>query len=184
MRKLSWIVLVGVLVAAVTGSVLYAQGGGRGGGGGGMAPGAPGAPGTEMERIKLQLEPMGLNAEERKAAEKGLEAKLKARQVLQEDLMKLRRVAEDTEATGEQLTAVVTAYNKALAKYRAVVETEDTALAKQLTPRSHARLLAAGLLDNGLGGGMRFRGGRGGGGMGGPGGRGGVGNTPPPPPRD
>jgi len=185
MKQLGWVVCVVVLVAAVTGTVLYGQGGGGGGGGnhgGGMGT-APG--GMDLERMKTQLAAYDLSADETAAAGKNMEAKFKARQALMEELGKLRQLAEDPQATTEQLTAATTAYTKAMAKYRATVQSEDSALAKKLTPRSTARLLAAGILDNGLGGG-RFRGGGGGGARGGGGGgqRSGGGGEAPPPPQD
>jgi hypothetical protein len=191
MRQLGWVVCVVVLVAAVTGTVLYGQGGGGGGRGGGMGMGGGAA---DLERMKTALLAYDLSKEETDAAGRNMEAKLKARQALMEELTKLRQTGEDPQATEAQLTAATAAYMKALTKYRTTMQSEDSALAKKLTPRSHARLLAAGILDNGLGGG-RFRGGRGGGGAGGAGGGGGGGGTfgggggggggeAPPPPRD
>ena len=183
MRQLSWVVCVVLVAAAVTGTVLYGQGGGGGGGnhGGGMGTGQGG---LDLERMKTQLAAYDLSADETVAAGKNMEAKFKARQALMEELGKLRQLSEDPQATNEQLTAATAAYTKAMAKYRATVQSEDSALAKKLTPRSTARLLAAGILDNGLGGG-RFRGGGGAGGRGGGGGgAGGGGGETPPPPRD
>jgi len=179
MKQLGWVVLVVVLIAAVAGTVLYAQGGGGGGGGRGGGPGA-GSGAMELERMKMALEGLGMSKEELAAAEKAMEVKFKARQSLQEELGKLREVAEDSQATEQQLTATVEAYAKAMSRYRTAVQNEDTALGKKLSARSRARCLAGGVLDNGLGGGLRRRGGGGGGG--GRGGEGGGGA--PPPPRD
>ena len=188
MRHLGWVVLVVMLIAAVAGTLLYAQGGGGGGGGRGGGPGA-GYGAMELERMKMALEGLGMSREELAVAEKAVEAKFKARQSLQDELGKLREVAEDSQATEQQLTAAVEAYTKAMGRYRTAVQSEDNALAKKLSARSHARSLAAGVLDNGLGGQMRRRGGAGGaGGAGGGGGRGSRGGEggggAPPPPRD
>jgi len=175
MRQLGWVVCVVLVAAAVTGTVLYGQDGGGGGGGTGTGPGA-----IDPERMKMALAAIGLSPEEAAAAGKSLEVKMKARQALTEELGKLRQVADDQQATNEQLTAATTAYTKALAKYRMTVESEDSAFAKQLSPRSYARSLVAGLVDNGLGAGRpRMGGGGGGHGGGGPGG-----GTPPPPPHE
>ena len=180
MKSLAWIVGGVVLLAATVGTALYGQGGGGGGRGG------------EMPRFRMGLEDLGLSETELAATMKSVEAKLKLRQTLQEALGKLRRVADDPQATAEQLTSAVTAYTAALAKYRAEVQAEDSALAKQLSPRSQAQLLAAGIIDNGLAftgrrpsGERGGAGGRGGeGGLGGEGGAGGAGGPPPPPPHE
>lgn len=175
MRRFAWLVGGVMLVATVTGTVLYGQG--RGGGrGAGAGMGA-----MEMERVRLALEGMGLSETELAAAQKTAEAKIRARVTLQQALEKLRQVADDPEATDAQLTAAIQEYNRALETYRTTVQNEDRALVKQLSPRSQAKLLAAGALENGLGlGRPRQAGGRragaGGGGAGAP--------PPPAPPQD
>ena len=175
MRKAGWAALVVVVVAAVIGTVLYGQEPGRGGPGAGQGPG-PGAAAMDPERMKTQLLLLGLNTQEQNAAIKGMTAKQKARQALQEQLNTLRLAADGPLATDKELTQAIATYLKALAQYHKVVQTEDAATVKRLSAKSHARCLAAGVLDNGLGGGGRTRtgGGRGGGrgGGGGGGGRG------------
>jgi hypothetical protein len=167
MRKLGWVVLVLVLIAVVAGTVLYAQAAGGEGGRRGA-----GGPGMERQRMALALQGLGLNEKETEAAEKAMAAKLEARTALQDDLGKLRLVADNPSSTDQQINQAIDAYDKAMARYRTTVQAQDSALAKQLSPRSHAKALAAGLLDNGLGGGrVRTGGGR----MGGGGGRGGGG---------
>jgi hypothetical protein len=170
MKRLAWIMCVVVLVATVTVTVLYGQGGG-GGRGAGAGRGA-----MEMERVKLALEGMGLSEAELAAAQKTAEAKIRARRTLMDELTKLREAADNPQATEEQLKAAVQAYSKALVAYNTAVQNEDSALLKQLSPRSQAKLLAAGALENGLGlGRPRQAGGR-------RGGAGGAGAPPPPPP--
>ena len=178
MMKSGWVALVAVLIAAVAGTVLYGQGGGAAGRGTGAGTGAGS---RELDRMKLTLELLGLSTQELAAAQKSGEAKMKARQALQEELGKLRQVADDSRATDQELTRAVGAYTKAMGRYRATVQSEDGALGKKLSARSRARCLAAGALDNGLGGGSRTSGGRGrGGGGDGGGGRGGGAPGGPP----
>ncbi len=171
MKKLGWVVVVLVLVAMAAGTVLYAQA--AGGGATNAAPGrGAGAAAMERERMMAQLETLGLSSKESAAAEKSVDAKLKARQALQTEMGKLRQVSENPSATDQQLDEAIGAYTKAMERYRAEVQAQDSALSKELSPKSRAKALVAGLLDNGLGGrGMRMGGGgRPGGGGGGRGG--------------
>ena len=186
MRKLGWAAVVVVVVAlAVTamayapartapGPVQVAQGPGGGGPGGQM---------SEADRAKMRdqmidrmLGQAGLNDTEKAGAKRALKAKDEARRLLSAALDKLRGVANASNSSNAQLQNALTAYRTALALYRKKTADADAALANQLSLRSHARCLALGILDNGLG----FGGGRmGGGGMrgtgrGGPGGTGGA----------
>jgi len=172
MRRLRWVALVVALVgvaALSAASVLYGQGGG--GRGEGTAPrGGMGM--MDPERMQAMMERLGLNEKEQAAAQKSIEAKLKARQALQDELDKLREVASGDKATEEQLTQAIAQYTKAMVKYREAVQAEDRTLSGQLSVRGRARCLGEGVLENELG--MRFgrrpSGGGGGGGGRGPGG--------------
>jgi hypothetical protein len=176
MKKLGWVVCVLLLVAMVAGTVLYGQATG-----GAAGPQGAGGPGMSRERMAVALQGLGLNEKEVAAAEKSMDAKQKARQTLQDELAKLRLVADNPSSTDQQINQAIAAYTKEMNRYRATVQAEDSALAKQLSPRSHAKALASGLLDNGIGGGrVRTGGGRPGGGMRG-GGMGGGGRPGGPP---
>lgn len=183
MKRLSFVALAGtlvVLMALIAISALVAQqagggpGGGMGGGGGmGRGGGRGGGGGSAMptpEQIDQMLAPAGLTDAEHTAAVSIVRSKLNARRELTTALGKLRQVALDQNSSGQQFKQAIDDYNKALAAYRSRVEAEDRGLIKQLSPKSQARCLALGVLDNGLG----MMGGRGGGGgRGGPGGGGG-----------
>jgi hypothetical protein len=169
------IALAAAVLALVVG-VLLAQppgGMGGGGGGGGQAPQAgPGAYGgraggaeREQQRMNDMLAQAGLSEAERIAAEGAVGAKLAARRELTTALTELRNTAEDQKATEAKLKQAIAAYEKALAKYRGQVEAQDRAMVAKLSVRGHARCLALGILDNGVG--MSFRRGGGGGGGGG-----------------
>ncbi|MFB3879673.1 MAG: hypothetical protein ACE149_00345 [Armatimonadota bacterium] len=157
MTRLGWMAGAVVLVAIVAGTVLYGQGD-RGERQGGPPPG-PGA--FDRERMTMTLELLGLSKAETAAALKAGEAKWKARQALEEERSKLRALADDLQAKDQQLRDGIAAYTREMGRYRSTVQSEDTALVKQLSLRSRAHCLAAGVLDNGLGMGGRQRGGGG-----------------------
>jgi len=146
MGRACWVALVVGLIAAVAGSVLYGQAGGTA-----AAPGAGAAGAASDERLKAMVDRLELSAEDRAAVESKLPALLKARQTLQDELAKLRAVADDANATPEQLTQAVDKYQAARRTYRETTRTEDRALSEKLSPRGRARCLVAGILDNGLG---------------------------------
>ena len=177
MKWSSGIASAAALAAVLAASVLYAQVGGGGGAGMGARTGA-----MDPARIRTMLERAGLNEKEQAAAQKSMEAKSKARQALQDEMDKLRLVTENSSATEEQSSQAAASYEKAMAKYREVVQTEDRTLSRELSGKGRARCLAAGIIDNGLGYSGRTRTGAGGaggaGGMrGGGGGRGGAGGA-------
>ncbi len=172
MRRLRWVALVVALVgvaALSAASVLYGQGGG--GGGGGVAPPRGGTGMMDPERMKAMMDRLGLNEKEQGAAQKSIEAKLKARQALQDELDKLREVASGDTATEQQLTQAIAQYTKAMVKYRETVQAEDRTLSGQLSVKGRARCLGEGVLENELGMRMGRRSSGGGGGGGGGGGR-------------
>jgi len=154
MRKAGWVAVAVAVMAALGGGMLYAQ---RGGGARGGAAAGPAAAAFDAQRTRTALESLGLSAPEVTAATKATEAKWKARQTLGDELQKLRTVADNPQSTEAQLTQAVSNYTKAMQRYQATVTSEDAALSKQLSIRSRARCLAAGVLDNGFGFGMRVR---------------------------
>jgi hypothetical protein len=102
-----------------------------------------------MERM---LDQAGLTDEEKAAAKKAVAAKEKARQVLANELEKLRAVAQKENPSDAELTDALALYPPALVDYRKAVAAADQALAKQLTAKAQVRCLSLGILDNGLGG--------------------------------
>ncbi len=129
---------------------------------------------TEEERAQMRaqmiermLEQTDLSDQEKAAAKSALTIKYQARQTLQAEMVKLRTVADDPDATDEQLQAALTAYRAALTEYQTTLAAEDTTLVGQLSLWSQVQCMYLGILENGLG--MRAMGGRGGD-MGGPGG--------------
>lgn len=150
MRRFVTIMLamVGLLGLALAG-VLAQAGGGAGERARGSARLDPAA--FEQERVSAALTRAGLIGAERAAAEAALKAKQEARRQLMSALEELRSVAEDPKASEAKLKEAIAAYQQQLAKYRATVEAEDKALVAKLSVRSHARCLAVGILDNGIG---------------------------------
>jgi hypothetical protein len=187
MRRLSSVASLAVLLVLAASSVRCAQMGGGEmgrGEGTGRAGGRRGAQAgaregrSDADRIAVMLEPLGLPAAERTAAEKALGAKIKARQALRQDLDKLRETAANKRASQQQLARAIDQYTKAMERYRTLIRNEDHALSARLSTRGRAVCLAAGVLDNAMGMGSRSRGGGGGssgpgGGRGGPSGGGG-----------
>ena len=169
MRRSSVVVLavaaVLSLLVALPALVAQEAGGNAPGGRMGRGPGGagPGAGPTMQEQMDSALKQAGLNDSERAAAERAVKTKMDARQELTTAFGQLRRTNSDAKATDEQLKQAVDAYGQALTKYRNAVQTEDQNLVKQLSVKSHARCLALGVLDNGLGMGGGMRGGGGGG---------------------
>lgn len=183
MTKLSWIVVVVLVLALGALSVLYGQAVAR------QASPAPSgvrmaqAPGggggwsqmSEAERAKMReqmtermIDEAGLNSKEKAAAKKSMKAKDKARQSLADELTKLRRTANKSKPTNAELTKALSSYRAAMTRYRSRAAAGDQALTKQLSLRSQVRCTSLGILDNGLGGMGAM--GRMGGGMGRPGG--------------
>jgi hypothetical protein len=105
----------------------------------------------DQERIGQVLTDAKLIGAERSAAEAALTTKYEARRDLMTALGGLRAATEDSKTTDDGLKQAVGTYEKALAKYRGVVETQDKALVAKLSVRSKARCLAVGILDNGIG---------------------------------
>ncbi len=147
MPKLS-LVVIGVLVAvlAIT-SVLYAQGtrGQRG-----QMTEAQWAQMRE-QMIERMLQQTGLTETEKAAARKTTQAKDQARQALTAEFAKLRRTANQANATNEELQNAPTAYWAALGRYYQKVQAADQALMNQLSIRSQVQCLSLGILENGLG---------------------------------
>ena len=160
MRKVGWLVFVAALIGTIAVSALYGQGRGVAAAGGGRGEG-PGAGAFDRDRTQLTLELLGLSKTETAAALRDAELKWKARQALEKERDRLRLLADDPQATDQQLSQAIAAYTKAMGSYRSAVQTEDSGLVKQLSVRSRARCLAAGILDNGLGFGRRPRSGQG-----------------------
>jgi Spy/CpxP family protein refolding chaperone len=153
MRRAWWVALAVVLLAAVAGSVLYGQASGTAAA---PAPSAGTRP-VSAERVQAMLDRLDLSAEDRAAVEKSLPVLLQAREALQEELGKLRTVADDASATSEQIAQAIDKYSTARRTYRQAARTEDRALRDKLSPRGQARCLVAGILDNGLGFGRGVR---------------------------
>jgi len=194
MTKVSWVAVAGLVLALAATSVMYALTPAPGG----SAQGAVATPVqvaqarrgerprmSEADRAKMQeqmlermLEQAGLTDDEKAAAKKAMKAKNDARQALAQKLGDLRGVADNPDATDQQLRDALAAYRAAMTEYRQKATAQDQALAAQLSLRSQARCIALGILDNGLGG-MRPQGM--GAGMRGPGGWGGPPPPPPPP---
>lgn len=166
MRRLSLVVALAAAVALLAPSLLSAQAGGaRGGMRGGRGGGAGGQ--SAAERISAALDSLGLTAAEKAAAEKAIDAKMKAHQELRTQYEKLQAVAANKNATQKELTSAYDQYIKAVDRYHSVVRDQDRALAAKLSARSKVAALEAGVLDNGMGMGGRRGGGGGGGGGGG-----------------
>jgi hypothetical protein len=178
MRRLGWVTSVGMVAAMGAASVACAQGE--------APPPPPPRAGVlaqvspramEPERAKAMVARLNLTEAESAAAVKAVLAKAKVRQALQDELAKLRTVANDEQATDEQITKQLDAVTAARRAYRTVARDEDQTLTAALSVRGRARCLAAGILDNGL---TMMGGGRGPGGPGGGGGGMGGGNGPGP----
>jgi hypothetical protein len=114
---------------------------------------------SEADRAKMRdqmmermLDDAGLSAKEKTAARSAIKANDKARQTLVDQLTRLRRTANKSQPTDEELKEALAAYRSALARYRKEVATQDATLVKQLSLKGQARFLSLGVLDNGLGG--------------------------------
>jgi hypothetical protein len=164
-------VRIAVLVLGLASASAFAAAGGASSGSGAEAGPAPiqvaqmvppggGRPGpmSEAERAKLHqqmLERMvdqsDLTANEKAAAKQTLKAKEEARSALQAELTRLRRVADKSAPTDQELGDALAAYRAAMAQYRKTVEAQDLALVKQISLHGQARCILLGILDNGIG---------------------------------
>ncbi len=166
MKRVSWLI-VGVAAAGLATVAACAQEPTPGRSGAPQmvaqlpAPGAPERFGqmSDAERAKMReqmmmrmLDEAGLTPNEKAAAKKALTANDEPRRALSEQLTKLRRVANKAKPSDKELREALAAYRGAVAQYRRKVESQDRALAKQLSLRGQVRCLSLGILDNGLGG--------------------------------
>lgn len=181
MKKLGLATLLVVLVVLTAGVLAYAQMGSPGGG-----PGMGGGPGggnqgqmSDADRaamrermVETRLNEAGLTRAEKAAAKVAVKAKEAARDQLSSQLTRLQLAANNPRATNGQMRQALAAYRAALAQYHKTVAAEDATLIRKLSLKSQVKLMAAGILENGLSSGF---GGRRGGGGGGGGRRGGGG---------
>lgn len=160
MRKT--LMIVGVLaMVAVLLVPAYAQRDRPGGRGGGQMSDEERAQ-MQEQMIERMLEEAGLFDDEKAAAKAALTAKQGARRVLAEELAKLRAVvADDADATEDELQEALTAYRAALTQYRDALAAQDAALIEKLSLWSQVQCMSLGILENGMGmrGGMRGPGG-------------------------
>jgi hypothetical protein len=132
-----------------------------------FGPGGPGAPEemseTDLAKMRAQmldrmLEEAELSEVQMEAAQEAIAAKDEAREELAEALNGLRRTANKSKPTDQELQQALDSYREAIGEYRSRVEAADAALAEQLPVAAEVRCMSLGVLDNGLGP-MRPRGG-------------------------
>jgi len=104
------------------------------------------------QRMERTLEQAGLSDEEKAVAKKAMSAKAEARQGLSDELTELRRTANKTAPTDQELQDALAAYQAAMDEYRKTVQAEDEALMQQLSPEGQVRCMSLGIVDNALGG--------------------------------
>lgn len=118
--------------------------------------------GLDANRIRANLEQavdrmldgMGLTAAEKTAAKAAITQKLAARSKLQEQQRALAQAVQG-KVTDAQARAALDKYKAAQRAYQQQIASIDSGLAKKVSVRTQARLTAAGIMDNGLGIGMR-----------------------------
>lgn len=174
MKRVSWLVM-GVFALGLLGVLWIAAEASRGrglregvsagpiqtaqlppGGPGGQDRRGPMGP-AEMEKMRQQmlermLDESGLTEEEQAAAKQTLTAKQQARMALGDELTKLRRLANKSNPTDQELKEALAAYRAAMVEYRTKVEKADASLIKQVSLKGQVRCTSLGILDNGLGG--------------------------------
>jgi hypothetical protein len=104
------------------------------------------------QMIERVLDQAGLTDKEKAAAKNTMQAKAQAREILTQELDKLRAIANADNPSAQDLEDAMAAYRTVLTAYRKKIDTEDQALVAQLSLRAQARCLSLGILDNGLGG--------------------------------
>ncbi len=150
--------LVGLVAAGLVVSSVYAQRGGargsgpRGGRTGGMA---------------AMLGQMGVTPAEQTAVEEAMRKKQAAFEKLRGDMEKLQQLAERPDASPAELQRAVSGYLAARDRTLRQASDVDRGLMRKLSPRTQAKMLGMGVLDNGFGRGMGMMGGRHAGGSGG-----------------
>lgn len=103
------------------------------------------------ERLNRGLDQMGLTATEKTAVQAAVREKVEARMTLMEQLRTLRTAAHDV-TSDAQATQAIERYRAAQRTYEQRVQQIDQALMAKVSPKVQLRLLAAGVVDNGLGG--------------------------------
>jgi len=102
------------------------------------------------QMLGQMLDQLGLTASEKKVALQATEAKYKAQAALREQLRTLGETVRG-QVTDAQAQAALNRYRQAQKDYERKAGELDQGLVKKLSPHSQARLVAVGIIDNGLG---------------------------------
>jgi len=114
--------------------------------------------GDPQQRMQQVMQRLQLTAAEQQAVQAALSQKVAARTALRTQLQALRDAVQGN-VTEAQAKAALDKYRASQQEYERKMAAIDKQLAGKLSARSEARLVAAGIIDNGLGGMGRFGGG-------------------------
>jgi hypothetical protein len=109
----------------------------------------PTAPYTS--RIRSMVASLELSEAEKAAVDSTVAEKTAAREALYRQAFALFQLAIDAEVSEERLAEAIGSYHAAKHDFERRIGEIDADLAGKLSPRSRARLLSTGILDNGLG---------------------------------
>src|SRR5262249_11068697 len=117
--------------------------------GGRQAPGGQGLTAVDFAKRMTQLP--AVTPEEQKAIDQAIDRKFAAQMALKDHVVELFEVAMDPDAPEERLAKAMDDYLESKRRYEERIREIDQGLAKSASVRTRARMLSAGILDNGLG---------------------------------
>jgi hypothetical protein len=106
---------------------------------------------TAIDYAKRMARLPEVSPEEQKAIDQAIDRKFAARTTLKDHIMELFKVAMDPDASEEQLSKAIGDYRQSKKRYDERIRQVEQELTKNASVRTKARMLSAGILDNGLG---------------------------------
>jgi hypothetical protein len=106
---------------------------------------------TAIDYAKRMARLPEVSSEEQKAIDQAIDRKFAARTTLKDHMMELFEVAMDPDASEEQLSKAMDDYRQSKKRYDERIRQIEQELTKNASARTKARMLSAGILDNGLG---------------------------------
>jgi hypothetical protein len=106
---------------------------------------------TAIDHAKRMARLPEVNPEEQRAIDQAIDRKFAVRTALKDHVMELFEVAMDPDATDERLSKAMDDYREFKKRYDERIREIDQGLTKNASVRTRARMLSAGILDNGLG---------------------------------
>jgi len=106
---------------------------------------------TVARMVKNMLDGIDLMVDEEKATRAYLMSKMQARQNLRREAMSLERLARSERISDDELNKAIKDFEDRVARFQKTVAEQEKALRGKVSARAWARLLARGVVENGVG---------------------------------